>query len=328
MMPANVKTMFYVGETPWHGIGTKIPDAKQLSVAEALEVSGGNYEVEAVPQFVHDMIDVGGKQELISTQTEQVCIRHAENKTIYGYSGKRYQPYQNKDAFELFQPLVDSEDIAFETGGVLGEGEICWILAQINKPNLEVVRGDEVSLKLLLSNPHDGLHAIGFGLTPIRVVCQNTLAMAMNSNQSKIVKIKHNRNSQTNLEIMRDALSADMLSFETTIEKYRFLASRGCNRKDLMKFVKVINGLDEDTKFEDVSTRKQNIMDRMVQLVESGMGQDNPQVRGTWWGAYNGYTQYLNWEKGNSTDKRLTNLWFSNENKKVFDVAMKYAQSA
>jgi len=316
-MAANVKSMFYRGETPWHGLGKKIADDAQLSVAEALESAGANYSVETVPQFTHDIAADG---TIVSVQTEQVAIRHSESKAIYGYSGKRYVPYQNASAFAMFQPLLDAGDIRFETGGVLGEGEICWVLAQIQRPNLEIVRGDEVQMKLLLSNPHDGLKAISFGLTPIRVVCQNTLAMALSNSQSKIVRVKHNKNTEVNLEMLRDALSADLQSFETTAEKYRLLAHRGCNKSDLLKYVKQVCGVEEG---EEISTRMKNTIDRIIHLSEEGMGQkNNPLVSGTWWAAYNGVTEYLNYEKGNNENNRLTNLWFKNEGKLPLDLAL------
>jgi phage/plasmid-like protein (TIGR03299 family) len=324
-MPANVLNMAYFGKTPWHGKGNPLDATQKYSIDELLVLTGGNYDVEIVPQFTFDTDLVDGIPTEVKTQTSQILIRRSDNRKHFGFSGKEYRPYQNKDAFSIFEPLIDSGDMSFETGGVLGDGEICWFLAQVNLSPFEVVKGDEVRARMLLANFHDGLRAIKFGKVFDRVVCQNTLALALGNNLAEIFRVKHNSKTKVNIESLRDSFNQEKLAFEMNVEKYRFLASKGVNEKDLMRFVKIVNDADPEKHLSELSTRKQNIIDRCMTLIESGMGQDNPLVHGTWWAAYNGVNQYLNFEKGNTQDKRLENLWFGNENKKTFDTALAFA---
>ena len=88
---------------------------------------------------------------------------------------------QNRDAFEIFEPLVDAGEMVIHTAGSLRNGERIWALCQLNQDNSEIVTGDEIAKFVLLSNGHDGKLAVHFGFTPIRVVCANTEALARGS---------------------------------------------------------------------------------------------------------------------------------------------------
>ena len=314
-MPANVETMFYTGATPWHGLGEKLEEAPTIS--EAIEQSGLNWEV--------------GTKDLVTVDGQPVPARATYRKSdnsILGVVGPRYVPLQNKDAFEWFQPFVDAGECSLHTGGSLSDGQKVWVLAQLNRDPSTVVAGDEVHKFILLSNSHDGTTAIRVGYTPIRVVCVNTLAFAHNHADSKLLRIRHTRSAQGKLDNVRDIMDNINAQFEATAEQYRFLASRDFNQRDVQKYVKVLLGIDKKPE-EDIKTRTRNIMDEILFTIE-GPKQSMPGVRGTWWAAYNGFNEYLNYTKGRNTNNRLESLWFGQngtDNNKALNLATEFANA-
>jgi phage/plasmid-like protein (TIGR03299 family) len=314
-MPANVETMFYAGATPWHGLGEKLEEAPTIS--EAIEASGLNWEV--------------GTKDLVTVDGQEVPARATYRKSddsILGVVGPRYVPLQNKDAFEWFQPFVDAGECSLHTGGSLSNGQKVWVLAQLNRDPSTVVAGDEVHKFILLSNSHDGTTAIRVGYTPIRVVCVNTLAFAHNHADSKLLRIRHTQSAQGKLDNVRDIMDNINAQFEATAEQYRFLASRDFNQRDVQKYVKVLLGIDKKPE-EDIKTRTRKIMDEILGTIE-GPKQSMPGVRGTWWAAYNGFNEYLNYTKGRNTNNRLESLWFGQngtDNNKALNLATEFANA-
>jgi phage/plasmid-like protein (TIGR03299 family) len=314
-MPAAVEQMMFVGATPWHGLGNKV-DA-DIGVEDAIVAAGLDWEV--------------GLKDLQTVDGIPVSHRATYRKTdgsILGVVGPRYTPLQNKDSFDWFQPFIDAGECGIHTAGSLHSGQKVWVLAQLNRDSSEIVPGDDVSKFILLSNSHDGTTAIRVGYTPIRVVCVNTLAMAHNNKNSQLIRIRHTRSSKNNLEQVRDIMDNINAQFEATAEQFRFLASKNFNQGDIRRYVKTMLGI-EGTVDDDIKTRTRNIMDEILALVE-GPKQSATNVRGTWWAAYNGYNEYLNYNKGRTEDNRLDSLWFganANDNIKALEKAMEFANA-
>ena len=294
-MPANVETMFYTGATPWHGLGEKLEEAPTIS--EAIEASGLDWEV--------------GTKDLVTKDFQEVPAKATYRKSdnaILGVVGPRYVPLQNRDAFDWFQPFIDNGECSLHTGGSLSDGQKVWVLAQLNRDPSEIVPGDEVQKFILLSNSHDGTTSIRVGYTPIRVVCVNTLAAAHQKGVSQMLRIRHTASSKVNLDNVRDIMDNINMQFEATAEQFRFLASKNFNQHDVRKYVKVLLGCDK-THDDDLKTRTRNTIRKVMTCIE-WQKQDLPGVRGTWWAAYNGFIEYLNYEKGRSNNNRMESLWF------------------
>jgi hypothetical protein len=118
------------------------------------------------------------------------------------------------------------------------------------------------------------------------------------------------------------------VKFEATAEQFRFLASKNFNQADINKYVKVMLNI-EGTVDADIKTRTRNIMDDILARIE-GPKQSATNVRGTWWAAYNGFNEYLNYSKGRTEDNRLDSLWFganANDNIKALNKAMEFASA-
>ena len=314
-MPAAVEQMMFVGETPWHGLGNKVE--ADIGIEDAIVSAGLDWEV--------------GLKDLQTVDGVPVNHRATYRKTdgsILGVVGPRYTPLQNRDAFDWFQPFLDAGECGIHTAGSLHSGQKVWVLAQLNRDNSEIVPGDEVCKFILLSNSHDGTTAIRVGYTPIRVVCVNTLAFAHSHSDSKLIRIRHTRSSKNNLEQVRDIMDNINAGFEATAEQYRFLASKNFNQADINRYVKVMLGI-EGTVDGDIKTRTRNIMDDILGRIE-GPKQTATNVRGTWWAAYNGFNEYLNYSKGRTEDNRLDSLWFganANDNNKALAKALEFANA-
>jgi phage/plasmid-like protein (TIGR03299 family) len=163
-MPANVESMFYVRETPWHGLGTRVETA--LSSEEALKESSLNWTVMQRPIMTSDFKSIPGYKANIRKMDD----------TVLGVVTDRYKIVQNYEAFEFTDDLL-GEGVKYETAGSLQNGRKVWLLAKL--PNNYIIGGDKISPYLVFSNSHDGSGSIKVAMTPVRVVCQNTLNLAL-----------------------------------------------------------------------------------------------------------------------------------------------------
>ena len=165
-MAANVESMFYTRETPWHGLGTKVEESPCSE--EALITAGLDWDVVQEPIYTEN-------EELINGY--KANIRDTDRKVL-GVVTNRYKVVQNRDAFSFTDRLL-GEGVRYETAGSLQGGRRVWLLAHM--PRDYIISGEKFSPYLLLSNTHDGSGAVKVALTPIRVVCQNTLNLALDT---------------------------------------------------------------------------------------------------------------------------------------------------
>ena len=129
------------------------------------------------------------------------------------------------------------------------------------------------------------------------------------------------------MDAVRSVMDIAKRDFEATTEQYKFLASKQIHTGDLRKYVKILLDV-ENVVDSELPKKTTNIMDEMFKLIDSGIGQDNPAIRGTFWSAYNGVNEYLNYSKGRSVSNRLDSLWFGTGatlNSKALELAIKMA---
>jgi len=165
-MPANVETMFYVREAPWHGLGVCVQDS--LSSEDALRESGLDWSVIQRPIMTSNYKPIAGYK---------ANIRQTDDRVL-GVVTDRYKVVQNHKAFAFTDALLGA-GVRYETAGSLNDGKKIWLLAKL--PDKYFLEGEEIEPYLVFSNTHDGSGAIKVAMTPIRVVCQNTLNLALNS---------------------------------------------------------------------------------------------------------------------------------------------------
>lgn len=169
-MAANLETMFYVSNeenerfVPWHGMGTPVMVAPNSE--EALKVAGLDWDVIQTDVFTDSGIQI---------PNYKANVRSTDNK-ILGVVSDRYQIVQNKEAFDFTDNLIDSGDVRYETAGCLQNGRV-WLLARL--PEHKVL-DDAFEPYLMFTNSHNGRTALTCCITDVRVVCQNTMALALN----------------------------------------------------------------------------------------------------------------------------------------------------
>ncbi len=314
-MAHEVEQMFVVGAAPWHNLGRKFEVPPSLE--EALVAAGLDWKVTTEPLF-------SGAKE----QVEAMLTRRSSDNSILGVVGPKYVPLQNTEAFDFFKPFIDEKAAAIETAGSLRQGKRVWVLAKINRDPLVIKGNDIVEKYVLLSNSHDGTLAVRVGFTPIRVVCNNTLSMAINSEASKLIRIKHTKNVVSNLESVQEIMNLADQEFQATAEQYRMLTTKDINSKDLEKYIKIV--FNTTAKLVEVGGNtaeisNKRIIEQIVPLFEKGRGNDMAEIKGTMWAAYNAVNEYLQYERGSDNSNRMDNMWFGDSarlNKKALETAL------
>lgn len=308
-MSHNINSMFYHGEQPWHGLGKKVDHL--LTSAEAIEAAGLNYQVEKAPIFLGDGTEIKDQYATVRMDTKQPL----------GVVGSKYTVLQNKDAFSFFDAVVSVKEAMYETAGALGIGERIWLLAKL--PGYIKTVGEDITNKyLLLTNTHDGSGSVQVMLTPIRVVCQNTLNVGMQAGTHKS-KIRHTFNMGMKVEEVRKTLGLIQQQFTIFEQATQKLATIELTNEALDSYLRKSLSIGKD---EDNSTRAKNILEEVSQLFLNGKGADLPGAKGTAWGAFNAIVEYVDYKRGgDNQEKRTASLLFgsgANIKQKAFDEAL------
>ena len=323
--------MFSVKQRPWHGFGNVIENAP--SIIEGIKLAKLDWNVHREPLYINEadgtQIQVANKRAIVrNIHNEQT---NTDSKSILGVVSDSYVPLQNSEAFNFFEPFVENEMVTLETAGSLFSGKKVFILGKISGDYLEVDKDDCVEKYVLLSNSHDGSTAVRVGFTPIRVVCNNTLKMAHDSDASKLIRVRHTSQVQTNLIELRSIMDLVNLDFKTTVNNYKYLALRDINTADLKEYVtKVFNPKklekildeyeDQQAEQEEIENERRRLLTRVEEIFEL-------EPRKNLWTAYNSVQHYLQHDRGGDEQKRYNNLWFGNSdriNKKALDVALTF----
>jgi len=189
-MPSAVETMFYVREAPWHGLGTRVEEA--LTSKEALIAAGLNWQVNQKPIYTSD-------GQVIPNY--KANVRDSDNKVL-GVVTDRYKVVNNDVAMAFTDALL-GEGVKYETAGSLQDGRRVWMLAKL--PEKYIIGGEAIEPFLVFSNSHDGSAAIKVSMTPVRIVCQNTLNLAL-TNARRTWSAKHTGSIQTRMHEARETL--------------------------------------------------------------------------------------------------------------------------
>lgn len=239
-MAANVESMFYVRQVPWHGLGTMVQEAPTSE--DALRMAELDWRVEQTPVFTDAGIEIPGYK----------ANRRNTDGSILGIVSDRYRIVQNTEAFEFTDAIVgETEDgvVKYETAGSLCGGKRIWLLAKM--PTKKVL-DDDVEPYMFFSNSHDGTGSIKVGMTPVRIVCANTLAIALNTAKRQW-STKHVGDMQSKLEEAKLCLRmADSYMANLDVEADR-LANAKLYREQIEEILDEMFPADDNT-----SERKKN----------------------------------------------------------------------
>lgn len=272
--------MFYAGEVPWHGLGTYVGENPILS-EEALEKSGLDFTVGKVPMFAR----IGDIEVPVPDQFATV---RTDTNGILGTVGNRYQIVQNREAFAFMDEVAGpGRLVQYHTAGGLFDGRKTWILAALTDLTIAPVPEDPTKPYLLLSNAHDGTGAVRVLFTTVRVVCNNTLNIAL---RGQGVTIRHTTNVKTKVREAQRILGLARESFAAYDEQAKRLAQMQMGDKALDAFLNSLFPVPTDAEPTTQDTNRKNLI---RDLFESGAGTEIPGVRGTAWAALNAVTDYV-----------------------------------
>lgn len=287
-MPAEVETMFYTRETPWHGLGVKVEDAP--TSLDAIVAAGLDWKVEPKSLFTADGVVDGWRANVRSS-----------DKSVLGIVSGRYQIMQNEDAFAFTDYLIGTSDVRYETAGSLLGGKKVWLLAKM--PEVKIL-GDKVDPYLCFVNTFDGSGAVRVCMTPVRVVCQNTLNAAL-AGASKSWSIKHIGNIKAKIAEARDTLGfAERYMKQLGVEADRW-ANTTITTTAYERLMDRIFPIRED----DGNRKQHNMIAARERFLQAYEAEDIQKFKGTAWGVINAAADFMHYAPLRQTKNYKANLF-------------------
>ncbi len=309
--------MAYTGDLPWHGLGTKV--SNDLTPEQMLKAAGLNWTVDPVDLFA----EVGGKR--LATG-HRALVRSTDQRVIDVITDD-WNPVQNSDAFEFFNDFVAHGDMSMETAGSLKDGKIVWALAKV-KESFDLFGGkDRVDAYLHFTNPHQYGQSIDVRFTPIRVVCNNTLTLSLNTKSKNMVKVSHRR--EFDPDQVKEALGVAKQKLAKYKEMAEFLSQKRYNNENVVDYFKRI--FPVLTTKTDSKKLLSNSAERGLDIVKFDSQPGAEYGKGTFWELFNTVTYMTDHEIGRSVDARLTSAWYgANKNlkTKALELAVEMADAA
>lgn len=271
-MPALVESMMYVREKPWHGLGTQVEAAP--TSGDALRMSGLDWTV------VQRNIQVCGGAKI---KNYKANVRDSDG-SVLGVVSDRYKIVQNFEAFEFTDSLIGGE-VRYETAGSLNNGRKIWLLARL--PEREIV-GDKTEPYLCFTNTHDGSGAIRVCMTPIRIVCNNTLNLALGT-AKRTWSVRHTGDMQSKMHEARICLEMANAYMDELSQTADHLANTTVPRDKLGEILDEMFPITEDS----TDREKRNLQKLKDEYMVCYYAPDILKFRGTAWGAVNAMSDMI-----------------------------------
>jgi len=301
-MSHELETGGFVKQAAWHGLGNVVENAPE-TYEEMLQISGLDWLVEKRPLFFER-----AENEFQESGKAFGLVRETDNRLL-GVVGKGYREFQNEDALEWCQPLVDSGYWNFEAAGSLRNGEICWGL--LKQGEFEAAPGDLLKEYLLVCWTHNGKKAVRVQPTSIRVVCMNTLTASLGG-EGKIHSIRHNANLMPKMEEVRAIYETATKQFAKQHENIRVLVNSVWKEKKMQEYIDTLlpDPATLTGKAATIATKnKEQLEDMVIGGLASGADLDG--VQGTAWGAFSGVSEFVEHYLGqNRVKDRGTNILY------------------
>jgi phage/plasmid-like protein (TIGR03299 family) len=308
----------YVGETPWHGLGQKLLPG--MGMDTWLKEAGLAYEVLRSPVCYTS----NNGNDMRSFESRNVLYR-SDTEAPLSVVSKGYKIVQPREILDFFGELSNIGGFDLEVAGALSGGKRVWGLAKVGD-GAPVIGHDVVRPYVLFATSYDGTMATVAKFTAIRVVCNNTITMAIgkgansdgktevdteNRAVSTMVRIPHSR--EINTKEIRQQLGIVADVYERWMVNTKLLAEQPMNASEAEKFVfSLIDSITPTPsavhKLPDVRSSKAYC--RILELFNGTlMGKDLAGADNKWV-MLNAVSEFVDHERGNSADTRLTGAWF------------------
>lgn len=322
----NKHAFFSRKEIPWHDLGQVVEEA--LTSEEAIVAAGLDYEVFKVPVFADfrelPKLDTVEEHNAKGARVPNLyaTVRN-DTRQVLGSVGNRYEIVQNSRAFDFVDSIVGSKQAIFETAGALGNGEKIFVTAKLPN-NIRIKDTDDIIENyILFTNSHDGSNPVIAGFTPIRVVCNNTLNMALNR-LSNNIRLRHTKNVQEKIQIGLELMQLERRYSAEFSEILNVLANRPITAEEVGFVSKKLIFNDEEFRAitleglqtDKISTKKRNNYNELAMYIEDGVGQELHRGTALW--LYNGVSSYYsNAKEYKSKEDRFNNIIDGTANKQT-----------
>ena len=292
-----LETMAYVHETPWHGLGNKLAERQPIEIWQ--QQAGMNWEIKETP--VQFATDDAGTQPYI----EQKVLYRSDTNAPLSVVSQRYKVVQPAEILEFYRDLSEISGFEMETAGVLKGGKTIWALARTGQ-SVAVKGNDVTNGYVLLATACDGTLATTAQFTSIRVVCNNTLAVAL-SGGTGAVKVRHSTAFKP--EAVKAKLGVSVSSWDRFSYSMKTMAERKVKTTEAFSFFMDVFAAPPGAAPGATNERAMNTA--MALYEGRGRGSELGSAKGTAFGLLNSVTEYVDHERrARSADYRLESAWF------------------
>jgi phage/plasmid-like protein (TIGR03299 family) len=359
------KRMAFNGEKPWHfndGEGTcKDVTGLDLTPMQMLEEAECNWKVYKVPSFAHIDQLLNNQAEIDKIVEYNAKLKKGKPKVVPDFKewwqkankveltstplvrdsdGKvldivtpDWEPVQNEEAMEFFNGFVAAGEMTMETVGSLKGGQIIWGLARINEA-FDLFKGDTTQAYLLFSNFHKYGNSTGVQFTPVRVVCWNTLSMALGAKAEDMVKytaakFTHRRKFQA--EAAKELIGISKTKLLEYKEKAAILGSKKAKNEDIVEYLKRL--MPGTSASEAKGKKPEDTLASSAKWVYDAIDcqPGHQYAAGSWWQPFNAYTFFMDHEVSRTGEQRLKQGWFGTHRTKklkALDLALEFAKAS
>ena len=268
-----------------------------------------------------DLITSGG-----STVSNKQALVRSSDGSVLDVVGKGWNPVQNADAFNFFEEYVRAGDMQMHTAGSLNDGKMVWALAKANE-SFELFNGDVTENYFLFSNPHEFGKAIDIRMTPIRVVCNNTLTLSLSTSSDAMLKVNHRK--EFDVAEVKETLGIAKEKMEQYKSMAEFLGSKRYTSENIVEYFNEVFGSVAKEKVDGVTPFTSNNAKNAMEYLDTQPGANFAQ--GSFWNAFNTVTYMTDHVQGRSNDGRMTSSWYGRNRRvklKALDKALEYAEAA
>lgn len=298
-MPANVETAVYANTPAWHHEGTVLDTKGKegITVPVALKESGLDWTVKKVPVYAYGLNDTDDEGNPVAGATPIVVddrfgVQRNTDGKVFGVVGKTWEPVQNQDGFKLIEDFLGVGNAWIEAAGALDGGKKVWILAHMAEDL--TIAGEAVSQYVLFTNGHDGRSSVAAAMTNVRVVCQNTLSLAL-QNTKRIVRVRHTSRATERISAAKHLLGVRDLYAEELAKQGEWLADTDMSDGEFMEFVTKLMPIPEEQEGKPAATM---IGQRREEVASVYFDAENLKpIRGTKWGALNAVVEYADYRR-------------------------------
>ena len=239
-MPSGITTedgMAFTDRVPWHGLGVKV-EGLAMTAAEAIEAAKMDWEVSTTELYTNT-----ANSFFYELLEGRVATYRTDTHSVLGIVSTKYQPVQNTECFKFFDEIVGAGDAVYHTAGTLWGGKKVWILAHMGNGEYKLDNGDQLESYILLDNSHDGSSALRMRMTPIRVVCSNTLASATRGQAT--FAARHTSGITSRVAEARDLLGLNKAFMERFLGQCNEVADKAFSATQMESLTYKLLGLEE-----------------------------------------------------------------------------------